>query len=382
MNNDYKIRLGELKNVNSVNVDNNINLQLDRNQRILTEYDISNILDVSQQFNDERDRILDYRFYGKINYFSLLNGLKEDYSSIFDLFKPQLNNNKNIYNSFEVYLLIPHTGYTDQNNGRFVKNYVVAADLGTFLLNDAGFDVNIFGEQTTTYNIINNIDLNDITDGFGLPITETYLYFQYLPGENSSGDNELTYRIEYNNGVSGLTQFTPTTYSIGEIINFGDLVQFNTTTFSEQLIQKQKFRIRLRIRSGINVSDYFFEYSPFIPIKLRYFSDVISRGNTGNTAYDVVNTIPSYAKPIDNNGNYIWRNIQNDGYIDPITGEGNDFPFVNGKKYVYSTINLIVRPDFSDSRTELLFNEIEFDDPTSITNKPTSDLNNIGKLCQ
>ena len=126
-----------------------------------------------------------------------------------------------------------------------------------------------------------------------------------------------------------------------------------------------------------------FKYKPFIPIRLRYFANEVNRVNTGTTSYDDLMSIPTYATKIDNNGNYVWRDILPQGYIDPLTGIGVNYPFVNGRRYLFSTIVLTVIPDMDDIDTAIAFDNMWFSNNSTIKNKkPKSDLNNIGKPCQ
>ena len=123
------------------------------------------------------------------------------------------------------------------------------------------------------------------------------------------------------------------------------------------------------------------KYNPFIPIRLRYFGSSLNQANTGTTSYAQALSIPYYATSI-GNGNYVWKDILPQGYIDPITNLGVDYPFVNKKRYLFSTIILDIVPNLNDPYTLGIFSEINFDLPTILNTKPNSDLNNIGKPCQ
>jgi len=59
---------------------------------------------------------------------------------------------------------------------------------------------------------------------------------------------------------------------------------------------------------------------------------------------------------------------------------GVDYPFVNKKRYLFSTIVLDIVPDLTDANTLAAFNEIKYPAPSKINAAPT-DLNNIGKPC-
>jgi len=98
--------------------------------------------------------------------------------------------------------------------------------------------------------------------------------------------------------------------------------------------------------------------------------------------------IPDYATIIEDDGKYVWRDIVPQGYTEPLTGLGVDYPFFNGKRYLFSPLILDVIPNLSTDydthpNTILVFNEINFsDNATNINITPLTELNDIGKPCQ
>ena len=101
--------------------------------------------------------------------------------------------------------------------------------------------------------------------------------------------------------------------------------------------------------------------------------------------------IPDYAIMLESSGKYIWREILPQGYIDPLTGEGVDYPFFNKRRYLFAPIILDVYPNLSieswekNQNTINVFNEISYSkNATEINTTPINDeqLNNIGKPCQ
>jgi hypothetical protein len=79
----------------------------------------------------------------------------------------------------------------------------------------------------------------------------------------------------------------------------------------------------------------------------------------------------------------VWRNILPQGFTDPISNLGVDYPFVNKCRYLFSKIVLDVVPDLSDGNTYDAFKNIwysRYAQPYSIT--PLGDINDIGKPCK
>jgi len=136
---------------------------------------------------------------------------------------------------------------------------------------------------------------------------------------------------------------------------------------------------------GYTIKRLQWKYNPFIPLRLRYFTEQAYGANISGTSYEQTSSIPAYATeyPTGGTGNYVWRNILEQGYIDPLTEIGVDYPFVNKKRYLFSTIVLDIVPDLNDANTLAVFSQLKFGAPTEINTTPVvDDINNIGKPCR
>lgn len=94
--------------------------------------------------------------------------------------------------------------------------------------------------------------------------------------------------------------------------------------------------------------------------------------------------IPEYATELDN-GQYVWREIVAQGFTEPLSGNGVDYPFMNGRRYLFAPVILSISPDLSDSNTANVFNEISMNNNSELldfTPEPENDLNDIGKPCR
>jgi hypothetical protein len=94
--------------------------------------------------------------------------------------------------------------------------------------------------------------------------------------------------------------------------------------------------------------------------------------------------IPTYATELDN-GQYVWREIVAQGFTEPLSGNGVDYPFMNGRRYLFAPVILSVSPDLSDSNTATVFAEISMNNDSELlefTPEPENDLNDIGKPCR
>ena len=99
---------------------------------------------------------------------------------------------------------------------------------------------------------------------------------------------------------------------------------------------------------------------------------------------DPDNYIPTYATILRTDDIFVWRNLLEQGFTDPLTGDGVDYPFINKRRYLFSPIILDVVPNLSETAYTLpAFQEVWYsNDAETIDITPTNDLDDIGKPCQ
>lgn len=377
-----EILLNSAKNIKSVNVDSYVNIELSNKPTSINEYDIRNVVSVTEVFDAEREANNIYRIYGKIEYLSLLNGLKLTYQLFSDFFNPQLTNCKDIFNSFDIYLTKASTGYSTVNGSsiQYVRDFEVVATANELDIFPIGFSNNVYGEQSYAFNFNVDFDVSLYTDYFGFPATELFLFIQYKPttSEGLSGTTWLTA------GSTSINSIIPKTLNIGDTVKslnnykIGDLIEYSESEFIQTQLSQQTFYIKTPYNGGKYL---IWKYNPFIPFTLSYFSNNLNIVNSGSTSYEETSTIPYYAK-LDNNGNYIWRNILPQGYFDPLTNVGVDYPFVNKRRYLFNNVILGIVPDLNNNETYLAFKDVWFStNTTKISVVPLDNINNIGKPC-
>lgn len=395
MDKKVEILLNSLKNIDSVDVDNYDKVILSNKVAELTEYDIRNVLSATEVFDAEREANEIYRIYGKIEYMSLLNGLKTNYKEFKDFFSPQITGSKNILNSFDFYLVKESTGYTQIVSGGsnilWFRYFKVIATPNDFDIYPIGFSNNVYGEQAYAFNFNMDFDVSTFSDNFGFPATELFLYAQYKTASNGNSQPESMSATTWNAlGTKSKIVFNAQTLNIGDVVEtlndnkIGNLVEYSKSDFLLLEHTPQTFYVTTQYKvTGIN-KRLIWKYNPFIPFQLRYFGNEIYHANISGTSYEQVASIPYYATEYPTGtGNYVWRNILPQGYIDPLTGIGVDYPFVNKKRYLFGNIILDVLPDLNDSQTLTAFSKLWFNNNKTIINiTPMGDINNIGKPCQ
>jgi len=395
---DYKekIQLGEKKNIDSVNVDNYLKFALNRNTNIMTEYDLRHFIDETELYEREREKNNKYRFYGTIEFLSLLDGIDLDveHLSISDIFikkEMDVDNPLNLLDVFDFYLVIPNNQYKGFDFPGFdwheyLQTHKVIATPDMFNIMNAGYSTNVYRDNRYyfDFNVVFDNDQN-IVDGLGFPITEVYLFIMY-GGVNELSNEEVIFKVwdyDIGEGVEKPLNIN-NNWGVGDILydedsnqNIGSFLVHNKPEYKWWIEDEQKFKIKHLIEEG----ELQWYYKPFIPIKLKQYSNNLIKVNEDNTSYDKKESIPNYAHKLDN-GNYVWREIIPDGEIDPVTGLGVDFPFVNNKKYVFENIIIPIQPDLDHQGTSEIFDKIKFGDSDVITKRPNNEnISNIGKPC-
>jgi len=401
MDRKVEILLNSQKNIDSVNVDTYTRVELKNQPAEINEYDIRNVLSATEIFDIERNDTQIYRIYGKFEYMSILNGLKTGnsigYKEFQDFFTPQLLNSKNILNSFDFYLVRPaSSGYTQITGiaggiNAFIRYFEVIATPKDLDLYPIGFSNNVFNEQGFTFNLNIDTDISNYFDQFGFPVTELFLYAQYKTGVNGYNQSEGLSATTWNNaGVASKLVMNATTLNVGDYIKtgtnvrIGDVIEYSRIEYLQENYAPQSFYISTPYKiNNVTNKRLIWKYNPLIPLRLRYLSSDLYGANISGTSYEQTTSIPNYATeyPIDT-GNYVWREIMSEGYVDPLTGIGTDHPFVNKRRYYFSTIVFGIMPDLNDNETRIAFSDVWFTQNVLTINRvPRGNINNVGKPC-
>lgn len=331
-----------------------LNVNLENNTELFLENDVRRIINLDEQTTKERNESLLYRPITKINFLSILDGYsKNDIENTNIELKEMLNGSSLTFNEntntlnktedtllelFDIYVCYPK--YTSIGNNQYNVELIPIISNNQLSIHKCGFDKNIFFDTTYLMKTKRNIVLNNIIDEvFNLPIMDLYLYF------------DLKINSQFN-----LEDLTTNQEQLGDKLlngNFnGGVIEFNRDTFEFNLIKEPKVIfntnvIKQNINGSTELKTIKFFYKPYHKIKIREFSSYIEQGNQNTIA-------PEYAIN-SNNNTVIWRDVLDNGFIEPDTGLGVDFPFVNNTHYVYENINFLIKPQMSDFETNELF---------------------------
>lgn len=406
-----KIQMGSSKNVNSINIDMYKTLYLKNNVSNLNEFDINRIVNSSDLFESEREKNVKYNLYGKIEYLSLLNGIIRNYDKLSNFLNPSGELNlRNIHNTFDFYLVKPSKTFVEvigdglssllgtKKKINYYRNFEVVATPSDIHIINAGFNHNLFNEQTYVYILNKTIDLENERDGLNFPITDLYLYAKYKPIKNkTTNQNEIIRETEWR--VDGSWAYIPiieTSHNVGDII-MGDVIEYDILNYTQTILKNQIHKIVTPLAPTEEFEHGYslhWKYNPFIRLPIRKFSNELNVVDVNDSRYDIIESIPKHLfkwEKNDNdedimvepkNGIAIWRDLQREGFVDIINNIENNHPFLNGCRYVYSDVVLSIEPDLGYPTTMNVFKQVLFEDNKIMGYKPTTDLNEINKPCK
>lgn len=311
MEKEVEILLGKFKHVKSVNVDNVDKIQLINRESELTEYDVYSNVNASETYVTERERNAIYRIYGRIDYVSMLNGLKLDYKYTTDYYEYRIDNSKNIFNSFKFYVVKPSDKEyvslysSDLSIKKYIRKFEVIATPNNIDIYPAGFTNNIFGKQVYAFNVNIDIDVREMYDYLGFPLTELYLMPCYIKKSNGFNTSETISGTTWeSNGIEKKMTLPSTfdfNFNVGDVVEtntnqiIGDLVYYNENEFKQNINSTQTLYIKTYHKNSDNQnSGIVWKYNPLIPLRLRYLSNDLSYVSSAEFGGLRINTCFSY----------------------------------------------------------------------------------------
>lgn len=238
-----------------------------------------------------------------------------------------------------------------------------------------GFSENIFNDDIVQFTFNQDVDVTDLLDNLGRPLSELYLTIiktdsnglftnvssgietPVLPKLMTSDFNTFLQDIPVINRIHNSTDGTPFTSHVPLEVSvtfnnsntdfYGDLVEYNQNILKETILSEVYYRFNTINREDANqtVSYQILEdgetytidlgprhegyyYKAHNLIRIRDFSTYIEQGNA-NTI-DMPNYVTAFP-----DGRYLWRDLIDIGSIQPNT-EILDYPFINGTHYMYN----------------------------------------------
>jgi hypothetical protein len=256
----------------------------------------------------------------------------------------------------------------------------------------AGFSENFFNDSLVQFVFNEEIDVSDLTDNLGRPLSELYfttiktdsnslfsnissgIETPFMEKLNTSGTNAFLRDIPainkiHNGGASPFQTHIPLENNItinnNNLINgnndfYGDLVEYNNSEIRETILAVVSHRFNTVSRETNSPLSYVlakpanysltqptletinlgprqegYMYQPHHLIKIREFSNYIEEGDKYTEG------LPDYAINLGDE-RYLWRDLLDIGF-----NEGDekalDYPFLNGSHYMYQNYCFSVR---------------------------------------
>ena len=245
----------------------------------------------------------------------------------------------------------------------------------------AAYGTSYFTDDVAAFNFKTDIDVKDLKDNLGRPLTE--LYLTVLKNDNDADQNSINtqywleqqknldppnnnrfwtsmvggYDLEKNENVNynirsyGDDNYINSLYyenidESDEIFD-GDIIEYNDNELLERVLENIYHRFNTVYREKIVNKREGYIYTPFNIIQIKEFSNYIHPIVNFQSILDKYNItnpneivelkksfgIPDYAFELSTNV-YKWRDILGIGEVDGI-GDGVEYPFISGAHYMY-----------------------------------------------
>jgi hypothetical protein len=247
------------------------------------------------------------------------------------------------------------------------------------------------GTQSYGFTVNPDIDVTNLIDNNGKPITELFLtivnrgyagwFNKPAPNTNKAIDIGWGFNFQKNsidpwwnhNSLSNKDNINTVSYiSQGYTFYYnrllkkddvikGDFCEYNDYEQKEYVLSPiyHKYSINTNVFFDNSTNDYpsGYVYQPHNSIPIRVFSDYVETQNAENVA-----NVPFYSYFSEKTNQFIWRDLYSYGYVDS-ENLGLNIPFTNNAHYPFKTINFLNYPVIRDVNAPT----------TSGYNEPTTD---------
>ena len=269
----------------------------------------------------------------------------------------------------------------------------------------AAYAINLFNEddfinQVYLFHYDKDIDVGGLRDNLNRPISELYLTIVKRAGNGCTEQNDcgedypgfsnfttnyqiLENNIKFtpvNNGsqpvVMDVLSFwqnndptTSGTYKSGNAIYYNDFVEYNRAFLNEVTLADTfasfgptQVLFNPNYNPNTNSPQYIYDKVDGYTTKIHYKIKIRDYSSNIETAVNRTTEIyPEYAQ-VNNDGTVSWRDLLPIGFIqnDDVTVRGVNYPFVNGKHYLFGEYPIYIRRQLGISFVQEDFNDRQF----------------------
>jgi hypothetical protein len=234
------------------------------------------------------------------------------------------------------------------------------------------FSLNIYNDPNYQIVIKDDIDISDLKDNLGRPLSEIYLTMVKSKSDNMFTRTQSGFDFEnyYGNTITNTTDgravsnirkihtlsaplapfdsHTPIEDNVLISNNdyYGDICEYSKYEVKETILQKIMHRFNTVDRETTVIKQITdsaiygprpegYIYYPHYQVNIRQFSNYVEQGDSTTVG------IPEYAESL-GDGRYLWRDLLTLGYNDG-QDETLDYPFLNGSHYLYDNFCIVTR---------------------------------------
>jgi hypothetical protein len=251
----------------------------------------------------------------------------------------------------------PDTEFGFDPNGGEDVNFEVKDAISTYLRPSSFYSVSDYGEKmfNRVYFVFerSNIRLSAENVALNAKFLKTFLL----------GDVETEYEI-----INGIPSVMSSGVIDGNIVLFDKdnytITEINKTAYYlKKVVSVHKDSSKIIDNYGLQYTksldnlliDFRFKYNPIHKISVQAFSSFVENGDPNK-----VEGIPMYSLKVGEN-DYMWRDLLTPGFIEPGSGMGVDYPFVNGVHYLFDNVVLGISPDMGHVNTFKIYYNYMFD---------------------
>ena len=273
------------------------------------------------------------------------------------------------------------------------------------------FANNIYNDSVSQMIVNEDIDISDLQDNLGRPISEIYMTIVKTNGNEQNGsfngftDIKSGLEIPYMPNIQATTGgdaykavipdirrihdgvITPTISHAPLEANvkitansfYGDVVEYNKFRVKETILGdvNHRFNTSNRVGNGTTVASgprqegyYYKAHHRFV---IRNYSTYIEQGDTSTSG------IPDYAEDL-GDGRWLWRDLLTIGYNE---GQENpvNYPFLNGAHYLHSNISFTVKRQDPFGFFGLYYSQLTSSDPAGDPMGDNFTTNSVQNVC-
>ncbi len=274
-------------------------IDLISDEKAIIDNKTQRILDVTQQFNLERQNSRKFRLQGQIECISPITGIFKDTTTVSGLYDYKTSNDLDsdfytIKDFFNLTILYP-SKFIKQSDGSY--NLLLKPIISNKIdFINSGFYVNMFYEQIYQFIVEEDIDITDLylhsdDNRFRLPVNELFIFINFYNIESKFVHNYQSINPTTGIVTTKIGNISPTEFNDGI---YGGNYNLDFTNYDFTINSDSVSNIYFKLSDRTLK----YNYTPFKTVDLQVFSENLETGNINTTE-----NIPYYGYILDDETN-------------------------------------------------------------------------------